>query len=86
MAPRTDTRSTTDQYFCSRRTYYNTSKDKFHKPGTLVKPSEALCNTLRIIAEKGGDVLYNGTLAVDFLEDLQRVGSIITAEDLRDYQ
>ncbi|XP_039753705.1 glutathione hydrolase 1 proenzyme-like isoform X3 [Pararge aegeria] len=69
-----------------KRTYYNTSKDKFHKPGTLVKPSEALCNTLRIIAEKGGDVLYNGTLAVDFLEDLQRVGSIITAEDLRDYQ
>ncbi|CAH0715406.1 unnamed protein product, partial [Brenthis ino] len=69
-----------------RKQYYNSAKNKFHKPGTIVKPSEALCNTLRIIAEKGGDVLYNGTLAVDFLEDLNRVGSIITAEDLKNYE
>ncbi|XP_052741465.1 glutathione hydrolase 1 proenzyme isoform X1 [Bicyclus anynana] len=69
-----------------RKMYYDTSKDKFFKAGTLIKPTEAFCNTLKIIAEKGGDVLYNGTLAVDFLEDLNRVGSIITAEDLRDYQ
>lgn len=66
--------------------YYDRLIGDFHWPGTLVEPSEALCNTLRSIAERGGDELYNGTLAIDFLEDLNRVGSIITAEDLRDYQ
>ncbi|KAJ8722189.1 hypothetical protein PYW08_004591 [Mythimna loreyi] len=69
-----------------RKTYYNTAKGEFHKAGTMVKPSEALCNTLKRIAENGGDELYNGTLAVDFADDLARAGSIITAEDLRQYQ
>ena len=66
--------------------YFNTAKGQFHKPGTIVKPSEALCNTFQRIAENGGDDLYNGTLAADLLDDLERVGSIITAEDLRQYQ
>ena len=69
-----------------RKKYFNSATNKFHKPGTIVKPSEAFCNTLTIIAEKGGDELYNGTLAVEFLEDLNRVGSIITAEDLKNYE
>ncbi|KAL0883007.1 hypothetical protein ABMA27_016494 [Loxostege sticticalis] len=63
-----------------------TSNGKFHRPGTIVKPGETYCKTLQRIAEKGGDELYNGSLATDFLEDLKRVGSIITAEDLRNYQ
>ncbi|KAM3965294.1 glutathione hydrolase 1 proenzyme [Aphomia sociella] len=66
--------------------YYNEAKGRFHRPGTVVKPSEALCNTLHRIAEKGGDELYNGSLANDFVEDLNRVGSIITADDLRNYE
>ncbi|KAH9627884.1 hypothetical protein HF086_015328 [Spodoptera exigua] len=69
-----------------RKMYFNTAKGQFHKPGTMVKPSEALCNTYQRIAENGGDDLYNGTLAADFLDDLERVGSIITAEDLRQYE
>ncbi|KAJ8731250.1 hypothetical protein PYW07_004414 [Mythimna separata] len=68
-----------------RKMYYNTAKGDFHKAGTMVKPSEALCNTFRRIAENGGDDLYNGTLAADFLDDLERVGSIITADDLSQY-
>ncbi|XP_038210098.1 glutathione hydrolase 1 proenzyme-like isoform X1 [Zerene cesonia] len=68
-----------------RKTYVNKDK-QFHRPGTNVKPSEALCNTLERISEKGGDELYNGSLAVDFLEDLREAGSIITAEDLKNYQ
>lgn len=69
-----------------RKMYFNSAKNKFHKPGTIVKPSEAFCNTLRIIADKGGDELYNGSLAVDFVEDLNRAGTIITAEDLKNYE
>ncbi|XP_075978380.1 glutathione hydrolase 1 proenzyme-like isoform X2 [Anticarsia gemmatalis] len=69
-----------------RKTYYNSAKGQFHKPGTIVKPPEALCNTFQRIMENGGDDLYNGTLAQDFLDDLERVGSIITADDLRQYE
>lgn len=72
-------------YFIYRKTYVN-KDNQFHKPGTVVKPSEAWCRTLKVIAEKGGDELYNGSLSVDFLEDLKEVGSIITAEDLQNYQ
>lgn len=52
----------------------------------MVKPTEALCTTLKRIAVKGGDELYSGMLATDFLEDLEKVGTIITAEDLRNYE
>ncbi|XP_045448101.1 glutathione hydrolase 1 proenzyme-like [Melitaea cinxia] len=69
-----------------RKMFFNSAKNKFHKPGTLVKPNEPFCKTLNIIAEKGGDELYNGTLAVEFLEDLNRAGSIITADDLKNYE
>lgn len=66
--------------------YFNAAKGQFYKPGTTVKPSEALCNTFQRIAENGGDDLYNGSLAADLLDDLERVGSIITADDLRNYE
>ncbi|XP_072949395.1 glutathione hydrolase 1 proenzyme isoform X2 [Epargyreus clarus] len=69
-----------------RKTYYNTSQRQFHRPGTIVKPSEAFCKTLKIIAERGGDELYNGSLATEFLDDLQRAGSIISADDLKNYE
>lgn len=49
-------------------------------------PSKALCKTLEVIAEKGGDELYNGTLSVQFAEDLKEAGSIITKEDLEAYR
>ncbi|XP_026736900.1 glutathione hydrolase 1 proenzyme-like isoform X2 [Trichoplusia ni] len=69
-----------------RKMYFNAAKGQFYKPGTTVKPSEALCNTFQRIAENGGDDLYNGSLAADLLDDLERVGSIITADDLRNYE
>lgn len=66
--------------------YVDSTTGTFYKPGTIIKPYPALCRTLSIIAKKGGDELYNGSLSVEFLEDLHRVGSIITADDLRNYQ
>ncbi|KAG6444477.1 glutathione hydrolase 1 proenzyme isoform X2 [Manduca sexta] len=66
--------------------YYNSAKGRFHRAGTVIKPTEALCSTFQKIAEKGGDELYNGTLAEMFIEDLSRVGSIITADDLKNYK
>ncbi|CAB3261623.1 unnamed protein product [Arctia plantaginis] len=69
-----------------RQMYFNSAKGQYHKPGTLVKPPEAMCNTFQRIAEKGGDELYNGSLSIEFLDDLERIGSIITAEDLQRYE
>lgn len=66
--------------------YYDEKAKAFYPPGTMVKPYEALCNTLDRIAAKGGDELYNGSLAMDFARDLQNAGSIITADDLRNYK
>lgn len=51
---------------------------------SLVQP-QLLCDTLKEIAEKGGDDLYNGTLAKKLVEDLKEMGSIITEEDLQNY-
>lgn len=56
------------------------------KGNSLVKPSKALCDTLEVIAEKGGDELYNGTLSVHFAQDLKEAGTIITKEDLDSYR
>ncbi|KOB65899.1 putative gamma glutamyl transpeptidase [Operophtera brumata] len=69
-----------------RKMYVDPTTDDFYKVGDITKPSEVLCETLAIIAAKGGDELYNGSLSMEFLKDLHRVGSIITADDLQNYQ
>lgn len=61
------------------------SNGDFKRAGSLIKLNR-LCDTLEIIAEQGGDALYNGTLADVFAHDLRAVGSIITKEDLEIYQ
>lgn len=45
-----------------------------------------LAKTLRIIAENGGDVLYNGDLASALVKDIREAGGIITEEDLKSYK
>lgn len=69
-----------------RKTYYDEKKKDFYPPGTHIKPYEQLCNTLERIADKGGDDFYNGTLADDIIEDLDRIHSIVTKEDLVNYK
>lgn len=45
-----------------------------------------LCNTYKLLAEKGGDDFYNGTLADLIADDLRDLGSIITKKDLESYK
>lgn len=46
----------------------------------------ALAKTLEVIAEEGGDALYNGTLVKPFVDDIRKLGGIITMEDMANYQ
>lgn len=51
---------------------------------TVLRPK--LCETIKIIANKGGSELYNGTLGEMLIEDLTRRGSIMTIDDLKNYR
>ncbi|XP_033222463.1 scoloptoxin SSD14-like isoform X3 [Belonocnema kinseyi] len=55
------------------------------KPGTIIRPRK-LCETMRIVAEKGANEFYNGTLGQNLVEDLQRRGGIIEFKDLNNYR
>ncbi|XP_075210653.1 glutathione hydrolase 1 proenzyme-like [Lycorma delicatula] len=68
-----------------REWFIQPGTDEIKPAGTLIRP-ERLCDTLQITAEKGGDELYNGTLAKTFIEDIQDMGGIITLEDLQRYK
>ncbi|XP_071446957.1 scoloptoxin SSD14-like isoform X2 [Hetaerina americana] len=54
------------------------------REGDLVK-NVKICNTLRIIAKKGGDEFYKGELAKDMVNDFKKMGGVITSKDLADY-
>ncbi|XP_017770754.1 PREDICTED: gamma-glutamyltranspeptidase 1-like isoform X2 [Nicrophorus vespilloides] len=66
-----------------KKWFYN-DDGNLKKVGETVKP-EVLCNTLRIIAEKGAEDFYTGSLSKMILDDLKKANSIITAEDLKNY-
>ncbi|XP_018561172.1 glutathione hydrolase 1 proenzyme isoform X2 [Anoplophora glabripennis] len=65
--------------------WFYDENNKFKKAGSKIVPTK-LCQTLKLIAENGGDDLYNGTLSKMLLEDLNEVGSIITKRDLEEYE
>ncbi|XP_037970806.2 glutathione hydrolase 1 proenzyme isoform X2 [Plutella xylostella] len=69
-----------------RKQYYDEYNKKFHPPGSTIYPAKTLCTTLQRIADKGGNEFYNGSLAKDIADDLKSAGSIITLDDLRNYQ
>nr|CAH7730602.1 unnamed protein product [Callosobruchus chinensis] len=65
--------------------WFKDKDGKFKKQGSRVVPTK-LCNTLKLIAENGGDDLYNGTLSKMLVQDIKDIGGIITEEDLLNYQ
>lgn len=69
-----------------RKMFYNETAQDFVKVGAWIQPDRSLCETLRKIAERGGEDMYTGQLAEDLAADLKDMGSIITKEDLANYQ
>jgi gamma-glutamyltranspeptidase len=59
--------------------------------GELLKEGDVfvwpnLAKTLRSVAEKGAEEFYSGQVGQDLADDLQKAGSIITSQDLKDYR
>jgi gamma-glutamyltranspeptidase / glutathione hydrolase len=71
------------QFTISRRIFLNDGK-MFHAGDTLRQPE--LAATLKRIAKNGGAEFYRGETAKMLVDDLNRMGGLITLEDLAQYQ
>jgi len=76
-------RAELQQFNLSRRIFLNDGK-MFH-PGDTFKQPE-LAATLKRIAKNGAAEFYRGETAKMIVEDMQRMGGLITLEDLSQYQ
>ena len=76
-------RSELQQFTISRRIFLNDGK-MFH-PGDTIRQPE-LAATLKRIAKNGAAEFYRGETARMFADDMQRMGGLITLDDLAQYQ
>ncbi|XP_034485892.1 glutathione hydrolase 1 proenzyme-like [Drosophila innubila] len=67
------------------RNFVDPESGKPYEAGSLLMPSEKLCNTYQLLADNGPMDFYNGTVAKMLAEDLKELGSIITRDDLDAY-
>lgn len=66
--------------------YINPQTNDVYQEGDFVKRNK-LADTLEIIKREGADTLYNnGTIAKLLVEDIQKLGGIITIDDFLKYQ
>jgi gamma-glutamyltranspeptidase / glutathione hydrolase len=78
-----DQRKALQQFTVSRRVFLNDGR-MFHAGDTFRQPE--LAATLKRIAKKGAADFYRGETARMLVDDVQRMGGLITMEDLAQYQ
>jgi len=71
--------------FIYRECFHDEEYGRLKKVGQIYKLPK-LAETLRIIAKEGVDAIYNGSLTSKVLKDLKKIKSIITKEDLANYE
>lgn len=67
------------------RIFVDETTGQVKKLGDVVK-NPVLAQTLRMIANEGVGIFYNGSLGDKMVEDIQRKGGIITKQDLMQYR
>lgn len=72
-------------YF-NRNSFFNNQTNTKRRQGEHVKLPTQLCDTYKILAEKGGDDFYTGGLADLIVDDLRDLNSIIERKDLESYR
>lgn len=68
------------------RTFVDATTGDFYAAGSLITPPPELCQFYQDLADRGGPDFYNGSLSMSVLYDLQHIGSLVTAQDLREYR
>jgi len=68
-----------------RSIFFNPKTNSTWKKGEKFK-NLALAETFKRIAANGSDEFYQGQTAKMFVEDLQKLGGIITLEDMKNYE
>lgn len=68
-----------------RQTFFDEQTGTVKKAGDTYKLPE-LAKTLRVVADEGANAIYNGSLTVNLLKDLNEIGSKISANDLAEYK
>ena len=76
-------RSGLQRFGISRRIFLNDGK--MFQPGDTLRQPE-LAATLKRIARNGADEFYNGVTAHALVDDMSRLGGLITLDDLAKYQ
>ncbi|KAK7794832.1 hypothetical protein R5R35_002136 [Gryllus longicercus] len=66
------------------RSVFEHSSGRMLHMGEVVRHGK-LCETLRLISERGGDDLYTGELAKMLVADMQEMGGVFTEDDLKSY-
>ncbi|CAN8328677.1 unnamed protein product [Cochlearia groenlandica] len=61
------------------------SNGELKKPGSIVR-NPKLALTLKQIADNGPKAFYNGTVGINLVNDIQKLGGIITLKDLQSYR
>lgn len=72
-------------YQC-RNSFFINGTNTPRQPGDLIYMPSEMCNTYKLLSEKGGEDFYTGTLADLIADDLKDLGSIITKKDLESYE
>lgn len=68
-----------------RKTFIDEKTGLIKKAGDMYKLPK-LAETMKVIAKEGGNAFYKGSLTSQLLEDLNKINSIITKEDLANYK
>ncbi|XP_064461236.1 scoloptoxin SSD14-like isoform X2 [Ornithodoros turicata] len=68
-----------------RELFYNNNTQDIYKEGEYMR-RPVLADTLEEIAKKGADEFYSGEIGRKFVEDVRRLGGLITEEDLKAYK
>ena len=72
--------------------HFSFSRETFYPDGVMIKEGDVhyrprLAATLELLAKNGSaDLFYHGEMGESIIEELQKQGSILTMDDLKNYR
>lgn len=72
-------------YPLRRSWFLDEGSNEFKRWGSKIVPTK-LCETYEIVANVGGLALHDGPLTRSFVDDVKRLGGVLSEEDMRSYR